>query len=153
MKKQLKRLLVFGLSLGLVTVLSVPAFADGPRAADMDNAKDVWPGTAYDNWFTNAWPDANGVVTTPAGGGSSPLCHITVTGLFPDTNPLRGYGVFVDTDGGSAGPFVYQGAFTTDEDGNGQYRCLAPIGDGARVYIWSATTRLTLLISDEVVDD
>ena len=67
----MKRLLVSGLSLGLVAVLSVPAFAGGPRAADMVNAKDVWGG-AYDNVWTNAVPDANGVVTTPAGGGRSP---------------------------------------------------------------------------------
>lgn len=149
MRKQLKRLLAFGLSLGLVTVLSVPAFAVGPRAADMDNAKDVWGG-AYDNPTTNAVPNANGVVTTPAGGGSSPLCKITVTGLLP----IRLYRVWVDTNGGLPNPFIALSTFMTNDDGTGQYRCADPlVGEHPRVYIVDQYANKTVLVSEEVVDD
>lgn len=153
-----RRLLLIGAA-GLLTLggafSTMAAQPANPRAADMDNAGDVFGGP-YDNAVTQAVPHANGVVTTPAGGGKSPLCKITVTGLLPNTQ----YAVFVDTNGwapgdvGSEGPFELGGFFVTNNGGNGQYRCESAIGDGAAVYIndWSNGNQGTVLVSDNVND-
>ena len=90
------------------------------------------------------------MVTTPAGGGNSPLCKITVTGLLP----IRLYRVWVDTNGGLPYPFIALSTFTTNDDGSGQYRCTDPlVGEHPRVYIVDHYANKTVLISDEVVDD
>jgi hypothetical protein len=151
------RKIVFGLATSalLIGAMAGPAVAGTPRAADIDNARDALAAYPdYDNAVTRAVPEANGVVVTPAGGGKSPPCKITVTGLLPNSM----YKVNIDVDGGEPGPFWEwrEPPFMTNKDGDGQYRCAEPIGDGARVYINDRNEGTpygrTVGVSDEVND-
>ena len=125
----------------------------GKDAAEMLSAGDVYGGAYVNEWQV---PEATGKVNMiQPNGNVDVILGVSVDGLAAETE----YRVFFDTNGGTPGPWVSMGYFTTDEYGHGDWNYTAPAGTFTEghynysVYINRTDVNATVLISYELEFD
>jgi hypothetical protein len=158
----MKKYLILVLIVLIIGTLVIGAQAAGGKVTKLTGkdavaiipAVDMYPGSAYDNQYQI--PGAKGKVNMiQPNGNVDVILGVSVDGLDADTE----YKVYFDTNGGTPGPWVSMGYFTTDEYGHGDWNYTAPAGTyevgsyTKSVYINRTDVGYTVLISYDIEFD